>query len=307
MFYESSESWLGPAYRQCGLLTSAQLAASGVSDFSRRQLVERGVLRRRARGVWAAAGWPDEWPQAVWAALLEAGSAAVVFRRTAAAVWGVDGVPVPQPIELALPPGHQSRVKAVYRVPTLQPLDVTVRDTLPITTVARTLADLGSVESLGVVERAVEWALRNGVVTIAELQSLTERLRTKGGRTLKTMLVQRPVAAPATESDAETLFVQLVRAAGFPDPVRQYWIVLRGRRYRLDFAWPALRLAVEIDGAAVHGPDELPRDLRRQNQIILDGWLILRFPWTMLRRGTRDVESDLWAAWGLRGGLVRPR
>src|SRR5205823_14370978 len=101
-----------------------------------------------------------------------------------------------------------SRVKVIHRVPTLLSIDITVRDTLPITTVARTLVDLGSVESLGVVERAVEWALRNRVVTIAELQSLTERLRTKGGRTLKTMLGQRPLGAAATESDAETLFVQ---------------------------------------------------------------------------------------------------
>jgi very-short-patch-repair endonuclease len=289
------------------LLTSAQLTALGISDFSRRQLVQRGVLRPRARGVWAVAGWPDEWPQAIWVAVLEAGPAAVVFRRTAAAAWGVDGVLAPQPVELALPAGHQSRVKAIHRVPSLLSSDVIIREMLPITTVGRTLADLGSVEPLGVVERAVEWALRNRMVTIAELQSLTERLQTKGGRTLKKMLGQRPLRAPATESDAETLFLQLVRAAGFPDPVRQYWIVLRGRRYRLDFAWPVIRLAVEIDGAAVHGPDELPRDLRRQNQIILDGWLILRFPFTMLTRGARDVESDLWAAWGLRGGLVRPR
>jgi very-short-patch-repair endonuclease len=301
------ESWLGPAYRQGGLLTSAQLTGFGLSDFSRRQLVEGGALRRRGRGVWAVAGWPDDWSQAIWVALLQAGPAAVLFRRTAAAVWGVDGVPAPQPVELALSPGHQSRVKSVHRAPTLLPVDVAVHDTLPITTVARTLADIGSVEPLGIVERAVEWGLRHRLVAIAELEALTERLRTKGGRTLKAMLAQRPPGAPATESDAETLFVQLVRAAGFPDPVRQYWIVLRGRRYRLDFAWPALRLAVEIDGATVHGPDELPRDLRRQNQIILDGWLILRFPWTTLTRWTREVESDLWAAWGLRGGLVRPR
>src|SRR5262249_16892342 len=117
----------------------------------------------------------------------------------------------------------------------------------------------------------------------------------------------RPPGAPATGSDAETLFVQLVRTAGFPDPVRQYWVVLGGRRYRLDFVWPALRLAVEIDGAAVHGPDHLPPDLRRQNQIVLDGWMILRFAWSTLTARRRDVEDDLWAAWGLRGGLVAPR
>jgi very-short-patch-repair endonuclease len=278
-----------------------------MSAFNRQRLVERGLLQHRSRGVWAAAGWPDEGLRAVWEAVLQAGPAAVVFRRTAAAAWGMDGIPRPQPIELALPPGHQSRIKNIHRLSSLLPIDVTVQDNLRMTTVPRTLVDLGSAEPLTVVERAVEWALRNQLVAIGELQALTERLNTRGGRALKTMLGQRPRGAPATESDAETLFLQLVRAVGLPEPARQYWVVLRGRRYRLDYAWPALRLAVEIDGAAVHGPDELPRDLRRQNQIILDGWMILRFTWGMLTRARRDVEADLWAAWGLRGGFVPPR
>jgi very-short-patch-repair endonuclease len=182
-----------------------------------------------------------------------------------------------------------------------------MHDDLPVTTVARTLADLGAAEPLGVVERATEWALRNQLVTIPELQALTELLPTRGGRALKAVLVARPLGAPATESDAETLFVQLARCAGFPAPVRQFWIVLGGRRYRLDFAWPLLRLAVEIDGAAVHGPADLSRDLRRQNRIILDGWMILRFTWAMLMRSRREVEDDLWTAWALRGGFVPAR
>jgi very-short-patch-repair endonuclease len=181
---------------------------------------------------------------------------------------------------------------------------VVAHERLPITTIARTLADLGGAETIGVVERAAEWALRNKLVGIADLEAMTERVRTKGGHTLRRMLAQRPAGAPPTESDAETLFVQLARATGFPDPVRQYVVLLGGRRYRLDFAWPALRLAVEIDGAVVHGPAALSQDLRRQNQIVLDGWMILRFSWATLTRGRREVEDDLRVAWTLRGGLV---
>jgi very-short-patch-repair endonuclease len=192
-------------------------------------------------------------------------------------------------------------------VPSLLPDDVTRHDDLPVTTVTRTLADLGATEPLAVVERATEWALRNQLASIVDLQGVGERLQTKGGRALKAVLAARPPGSPATESDAETLFVQLVRAAGLPAPVRQLWVVLRGRRYRLDFAWPVLRLAVEIDGAAVHGPADLSRDLRRQNRIILDRWMILRFMWAMLTRSSREVEEDLWTAWALRGGLVPSR
>jgi very-short-patch-repair endonuclease len=185
--------------------------------------------------------------------------------------------------------------------------DITVRDGLPVTTVARTVADLGGAVPLTVVERATEWALRNCLVELAGLTALSNRLRTKGGRALATVLGQRPVGAAPTESDAETLFVQLVRRAGYPDPLRQFRLLLRGRRCRLDFAWPTLRLAVEIDGAGVHGPEELPSDLRRQNKVVLDGWMILRFTWGMMVRDWREVESDLATAWALRGGLTPGR
>jgi very-short-patch-repair endonuclease len=215
----------------------------------------------------------------------------------------MDGVR-PGTVELALPAGRQSRTPGVHRLQSLTAIDVTRHANLPITTISRTLADLGGAVSPTAVERATEWALRNRLVGLAELEQVSQRLAKSGGHGLAKVLAQRPEASPPTESDAETLFVQLVRRGGYPDPIRQYAVLLRGRRYRLDFAWPELRLAVEIDGAGVHGPDALSADLRRQNRIILDGWLILRFTWDELVRGWREVEEDLRAAWRLRGAFV---
>jgi very-short-patch-repair endonuclease len=119
-------------------------------------------------------------------------------------------------------------------------------------------------------------------------------------RRLAAVLTARPPGAPPTESDAETLFVQLVRRGGLPDPIRQYRLRLRGRLVRLDFAWPVLRIAVEIDGAATHGPAELPADLRRQNRILLDGWFILRYPWQLVAHDWGRVLGELREAWELR-------
>src|SRR5579862_4166967 len=108
------QPWWSPAERQCGLLTTAQLEAGGVSAFGRRRFVDQGVLERRGRRVWAVAGWPDGWPRPMWEAVLQAGPPAVLYRRMAAAAWGMDGLSVPPPggaVELALPEGHQSRRK----------------------------------------------------------------------------------------------------------------------------------------------------------------------------------------------------
>src|ERR1700722_16301052 len=101
------ESWLTTAGAQTGLITTAQLRQHGISDFRRRQLVLGLLLEPRGRGLWSVPGWPDGWPRPLWEAILRVGPVAIVFRRSAAAMWGMDGVP-PGIVELALPGGRQS-------------------------------------------------------------------------------------------------------------------------------------------------------------------------------------------------------
>ena len=291
------------ACSQGNVITAAQLGAAGVSRYQRRQLVDDGLLQVARRGIYVMAGTRRGWPTSLWCGVLSAGPSAVVYRRSAAGWWGMDGVE-PGVVEVALPAGHQSRGLDVHRVPSLVASDLTVHLNLPITTVERTLGDLSVVVSTSVLERSVEWALRHGHVLVGDLERLADRCPRLGARRLLEVLAARPDGAPATESDAETLFVQLTRRSGLPDPVRQYPLRLRGRLVRLDFAWPAVRLAVEIDGAAVHGPDALPADLRRQNCVILDGWMILRYPWSAVAHDWRYVIDELRQAWALRSVLV---
>ncbi len=57
-------------------------------------------------------------------------------------------------------------------------------------------------------------------------------------------------------------------------------------RYRLDFAYPALRLGIELDGYAYHaGRANWRGDLRRRNDLVAHGWTLLHFTW-------EDVTGD---------------
>jgi very-short-patch-repair endonuclease len=298
-----STDWYDLATRQRNAISAAQLNGAGVPRYQRRRLVQQGVLKPARHGVYTIVGTEPGWDTELWCAVLAGGPEAVAFRRSAAAWWGMDGVQAGI-VEVAVPPGRQSRSDCIHRVSPLPKSDVTSHCGLPLTTVYRTLADLGAVVSPGIVERSVEWALRQGYVSVGGLQKMVEARSGTGVRRLAAVLAARPPGAPPTESDAETLFIQLVRHGGFPDPIRQYRLRIRGRLVRLDFAWPLLRLAVEVDGAATHGPGELPGDLRRQNRILLDGWFILRYPWQVVAHDWARVIGELRQAWELRSVVI---
>lgn len=52
------------------------------------------------------------------------------------------------------------------------------------------------------------------------------------------------------------------------------------RRYRLDFAYPQLRLVIEVDGWAAHFlPEQQRRDHQRGNYLNRAGWTVLHYDW----------------------------
>lgn len=95
------------------------------------------------------------------------------------------------------------------------------------------------------------------------------------------------------ESELERRFLQLVRRARLPQPARQYRI----GRWRVDFAYPEARIAVELDGYRSHSSLERFRsDRRRQNAVIVRGWQVLRFTWDDVVGDPSGVAAVLRAA-----------
>lgn len=77
-------------------------------------------------------------------------------------------------------------------------------------------------------------------------------------------------------------------AAASPRPERQFKFH-PSRKWRLDFAWPLYRLAVEIDGGIFVGGGhnrgmQFAGDADKQNALVLMGWRLLRFTTIHLRK-----------------------
>lgn len=86
----------------------------------------------------------------------------------------------------------------------------------------------------------------------------------------------------------ETLALH-IRAEKLPAPQREY-VFAPPRRWRIDFAWPELRLAVEVDGEAHRIHERFHADFEKHARLVLDGW-------TLLRVGGREVRSGKAIAW----------
>jgi hypothetical protein len=139
----------------------------------------------------------------------------------------------------------------------------------------RTVFDLGSRAPLveGVV--AVDMALHHGLVRLPELQEWAKSLAgSKGARQFSRVVA---LAEPATESPMETRFRMMLVLAGLPRPEVQVSLHDDNRRFlgRVDFFYPAQRLAIEYDGGTHRS--SLIEDNRRQNRLLNAGYRLLRF------------------------------
>jgi very-short-patch-repair endonuclease len=69
-------------------------------------------------------------------------------------------------------------------------------------------------------------------------------------------------------------------------------------RAKVDFAYPELRLAIEVDGYESHGtPRAMTADHERQRRLVAAGWTVIRFTWQDVVRRPSRVAADLRDVW----------
>lgn len=284
-----------------GVVSAADLRALGIPRSTVSGWCRQDELVRLAPRVYLVPSLLDD--RSPLAAVCASTPSAVASHRAAAHLWGMDGVGSDL-VEITVPTAVEVTRGVVHRNGDLAPQDVCEVDGIPCTNLVRTLVDLGAVEPDHVVERALEWVLRrpDGDLDciVARMEQLARRGR-PGPAALRRVIGRRPSGAAATESELETRFVQVLRRAGLPEPVRQLQLRLpSGRNVRFDLAYPDRRLFIELDGWKVHGTREaFEGDRARQNEAVLAGWSPLRFTWTAVHRSPDQVTKEVAGALGV--------
>ena len=282
---------------QHGLVTRAQVIGAGWSASGVRRRVAAGRLVVVRPGVYRLAGVPVTWEQRLLAAVLAAGPGAVASHRSAARLWGLMD---DDAVEVTVLAGRRPRLPeaVVHRSGDLSQDPPVRRSGIPVTSPLRLLVDLGSVVRASVLEDVLDRALERRLVTVAGAERVLDRLAGRGragAGALRVVLDERALGADRPDSVLEARMARLLRAADLPTAVFQH-DVRRGGAFvaRVDFAYPDVRLAIEVDGWASHSsPRALQSDLARQNALVALGWTVLRFTWPDVVRRPGEVASQV--------------
>lgn len=228
---------------------------------------------------------PPDWEQRLFGFVLACGPGARASHRAAAALWGLDGF-ARSVLETTIPLDRRAVPSGgvVHRTQRLNDADLTTRNQIPVTSIARTLADIGAVVPPTMVERGVEDALDR---TLLSDTFLAKRLAEIGGRgcrgtgVLRGVLANRLDGGPAG-SFLEILAGHLLRDAGLDGWVRQHLVRAHtGEKFKLDLARPDLRLAVELEGRKGHRTSrEVAYDEYRRRTLRAMGWEPLTATWS---------------------------
>jgi predicted transcriptional regulator of viral defense system len=205
-FGNADDTILRIAASQHGLVARRQLLEIGVSADSVDRRLKRGWFRAMHRGVYAVG--PVLAPRArEMAAALACGSGAALSHRSAAGLCRLLPDLPDADVAVTVAPGKHPRPVGIHlhRVRRLAATDVTTIDGIPVTTVARTLCDLGTCDEK-ILEQALAVALDQAMTSPDELESMLHRHRYRRGTARVRALLARDAGPFLTRSEADCAF-----------------------------------------------------------------------------------------------------
>lgn len=277
-----------------------ELAAAQHDVVSRRHLTELGISRHRissqvrarrrrlvGRRVVVLHRGPLPMAARQWVAALHGGDRAALAAWTAAQIAGLTGFET-HSVHLVVPRGtlvpHLPGL-VVHESRRLLPADLHPVALPRRVRAARAVLDAASWSSsarLGCALAAA--AVAQGIVPVHRLE--TELHNAGAIRFRRSLAYALADIGGGSRSLADIDFIRFCRQANLPPPRRQAIRLVGGRRRYLDAEWlraDGIRVVAEVDGGQHRELVHWQADMDRQNEITLDGSVVLRFPTAALR------------------------
>lgn len=274
---------------QDGLITHAQALAHGISEWTVQRRVRAGDWGRLHPRVYLVGGHARTGRSSVRAAGMWVGERGVLS-GPAAAFWLGMLLDVPGRIEVTVPRacGLRGHTGVRVRRRDLDPLDR--RRSRGIRHTGRALTALETAIAAPDGSAFLDRALQKHVPFDEVYRAYCRNMGARGFARVATLLTS---AADRADSVAERIVVKLLRGAG----ITGWQPGLPFQQWKIDVAFPEVRLAVEIDGWAWHTDVQRFRtDRRKGNALVGAGWTVLRFTWHDLTDRPDHVLAQIQVA-----------
>jgi len=292
------------AARQFGVVSLEQLRGLGFSYAQVRGALRRGSLLRIYPGVYAVGHASIGRSGRLLAALLACGEGAFLSHRTAAGLWGLCAVNVHR-IEVSVSGPRAPRVGGLLTHRVRRPPrrgELSASGQLRMSSPLRVLVELSERESEQELERLITEGVRRQVLRVSDLPAMIDaHARRRGIRRLR-LAAARYLPREDGKSGLEREVGEWIAGERrIPRPQRNVFF----DGWELDFFWPELRVALELDGRPYHtAVRDMDRDNLKSGRLAIAGVRLLRITdarWEVDRQG---AQSDILALLGVAGSML---
>ncbi|MEN8041675.1 MAG: type IV toxin-antitoxin system AbiEi family antitoxin domain-containing protein, partial [Actinomycetota bacterium] len=282
------------ADRQGGVVTRNQALQIGLSDGQIDGRVARGDWMVVSQGGYRIFDLPGPLNLARAAAAVLPG--AVVSHFSAAHVLDIPRVDRDTAsVTVHSKTTHSFPGVRVFRTRDLDPSHSETHDGLQVTTLERTVIDLGAVLSERHLSVIVDNLIADDRCSVIETRNLLESLARRGkpGIAKLRRILDERADLPHNGTPLERAGIQLLIDAGFTDFVQECPIPWAPHR-RFDIAFPSERLAVEWDSKRWHTlKAAFQQDRERDREVVEHDWRILRFTWEDVHNNPSSVITSI--------------
>ncbi len=282
-----------------GVFRGTDAARVGVSRKQLHSLGAAGVIDRVLPDTYRMTVVPPSDEQRLRAALLWAGESAVAAGRSAAMVYGLEGVRALKP-EIVVPHHHRGRHDSIAITRVISPAALMTRryNGWRVTGVEPALVRLAHLLDDEAFEVACEDARRRRLTSVPALRAYLSRHARPGQRGVGAMRVLLAQLDPvhASRSTLEVKTRRLLVARGFTDFLREFPLEWNGRAYRFDFCFERGRTILETNGKRWHDdPADYERDNEKWSVPGRLGYRLVFATWDNVTRRPNELLHELAA------------
>lgn len=214
------------------------------------------------------------------AAVLACGPDAALSHRAAGAEWAI--LRWSGSAEVLTPEPRDGPTGVILRSSLLLRDEVTVEDSIRLTTPIRTLFDLASVLPPDRLLNAINEVGERRLWGSVSLPSMLERHRgQRGAGRLRAVLDGVGYGVPRKE--LEIRFAQFVSQRSLPRAELNAPLHIGDRYYVADVLWRSAKLIIELHSARHHGTaPKISRDATRDRHLLLAGYTVIHVTWAQL-------------------------